>query len=316
MPPMHDARYTIADHIADGRPVIAFGGDVVTRPEDPANLKQAELVRADEPAAWYSMDESVDDWGFGGKQYGPLRMPYPNMWIEWDLPNRYVAEGRSGRPPIRGSAVWLMEMDKEFTENFITEHIGASEGAMARRNLLWASRVMWGNVYIVGHDGRVTTPGSIIVGTDEAGAYKGMYRVTYGAGTSEEDQWRVGQIVAEACRPGFIALGLMNCRNVKIGEPVTPKIAPNHLKKMKGRIPRLSFRTIRLPLPASASASAKAAVTQDVMPFHMVRGHFKTYTEDAPLMGRLTGTYWWGWHSRGKKANGIARRDYEVVRPS
>ncbi len=47
--------------------------------------------------------------------------------------------------------------------------------------------------------------------------------------------------------------------------------------------------------------------------FHMCRGHFKTYTEDAPLFGKYAGTFWWQPQARGKKENGTIIKDYEVI---
>lgn len=47
--------------------------------------------------------------------------------------------------------------------------------------------------------------------------------------------------------------------------------------------------------------------------FHMCRGHFKTYTEDAPLFGKYTGTFWWQPQARGKKESGVITKDYSVT---
>lgn len=47
--------------------------------------------------------------------------------------------------------------------------------------------------------------------------------------------------------------------------------------------------------------------------FHMCRGHFKTYTEDAPLFGKYAGTFWWQPQARGKAENGTITKDYSVV---
>lgn len=47
--------------------------------------------------------------------------------------------------------------------------------------------------------------------------------------------------------------------------------------------------------------------------FHWCRGHFKTYTEDAPLFGKYTGTFWWQPQARGKKECGVITKDYSVT---
>lgn len=49
------------------------------------------------------------------------------------------------------------------------------------------------------------------------------------------------------------------------------------------------------------------------MALHRVRGHFKTFTADRPLLGQHVGTYWWGWQIRGKAENGINVSDYRLA---
>lgn len=302
------ATYSIADYIADGNPLHLYDGSMFKSPDDEAAfVKDAERVRADEPAQWYFLDESVDDWSLGGKQYGPLRLPYPAMWVEWSAPQEYRAEGRTARNPNSSYALACREVDKE---ELLAELARLAPVAEARRNLMWASRVVHCHVYAMSRQtGLVYVMGTVLIGTDDLGAYKGMFRMTYGR-YAPEDNAILGQSLAEASRPGLIAVGLMNCRNVEISHPMSPRLRKTG-PRVK-RMPRLSFRTIRLPLPASASTASKAEVAQNAMPFHMVRGHFKTYTEDAPLMGRFTGTYWWGAQARGSKANGIVKKDYAV----
>ena len=45
---------------------------------------------------------------------------------------------------------------------------------------------------------------------------------------------------------------------------------------------------------------------------HMVRGHFATYTEDAPLLGKFVGTVWRAPHWRGDKDEGVVTKDYQL----
>ena len=49
---------------------------------------------------------------------------------------------------------------------------------------------------------------------------------------------------------------------------------------------------------------------------HLCRGHFKTFTADAPLLGRATGTYFWAPHIRGTQNEGVVIKDYRVQAPS
>ena len=41
-------------------------------------------------------------------------------------------------------------------------------------------------------------------------------------------------------------------------------------------------------------------------------GHFATYTDEAPLFGKFTGTYWRRPTKRGAKRHGEVIKDYET----
>lgn len=52
--------------------------------------------------------------------------------------------------------------------------------------------------------------------------------------------------------------------------------------------------------------------TGDKLREHWCRGHFKTYTDAAPLFGKYTGTYWIPAHIRGNAVIGTVTKDYHV----
>jgi hypothetical protein len=45
---------------------------------------------------------------------------------------------------------------------------------------------------------------------------------------------------------------------------------------------------------------------------HICRGHFKTFSEESPLFGKHTGTYWWESQVRSKAELGIVEKDYRI----
>lgn len=45
------------------------------------------------------------------------------------------------------------------------------------------------------------------------------------------------------------------------------------------------------------------------------RGHFSTYTEDRPLFGKVSGTFWVPSHVRGSAKQGVVVSDYNVKAP-
>lgn len=52
-------------------------------------------------------------------------------------------------------------------------------------------------------------------------------------------------------------------------------------------------------------------VAKDQAAHHRI-GHFKTYTEQLPLMGKHVGTYYWKPEMRGDKKEGEVKKDYKV----
>ena len=48
------------------------------------------------------------------------------------------------------------------------------------------------------------------------------------------------------------------------------------------------------------------------LPLHVVRGHFRKYTEERPLFGRYSGTFWVPAHAKGSKEHGEIAHEYEV----
>jgi hypothetical protein len=48
---------------------------------------------------------------------------------------------------------------------------------------------------------------------------------------------------------------------------------------------------------------------------HICRGHFRTYTPDKPLFGKVTGTIFVPMHARGSAQEGIVVQNYKVNAP-
>lgn len=108
------------------------------------------------------------------------------------------------------------------------------------------------------------------------------------------------------------AVSMMNCQNVSLIPYGSTNKEKSGKKSRRLRTPTLQFNTIKLPGLNYLPTGKLSPGERDVMAQHMVRGHFKTYTADKPLMGKAVGTYWWGYQVRGNRKNGIVLKDYEV----
>lgn len=216
--------------------------------------------------------------------FGPQRLPFPVMWIE------FAVHHRQSPDELAPLAAYVMETDYGYGIAFF--------------------RLM--------PDGHVYSTVLIEqVSVDEQGKVTGM-----------QAEWAVNQehrkgmpepddeddfAMVNISMPVLWAIGLMNCRNVH-----TVEVTPEPRRTKKQRRPRragLSYHTIVLPSVRYSPASAvnPEPGTLSDQPLHMVRGHTKTYTAEAPLLGKHVGTFWWGYQVRGSKDNGEIVSDYKMT---
>ena len=106
------------------------------------------------------------------------------------------------------------------------------------------------------------------------------------------------------------ALSLMNCRNVSVVQDAPTEKRRRAFRKRHG-VPMTTFSRIVLPNQSNAGSGGAGGGGEETR-HHMVRGHFKTYTAEKPLMGQHVGTYWWSWQVRGDKSKGNVEQTYEV----
>ena len=80
-----------------------------------------------------------------------------------------------------------------------------------------------------------------------------------------------------------------------------------------GAGPLVKYHVLRVKAGVKQITEDSSNNTGEHVAIHLVRGHFKTYTKDKPLLGRAVGTFWWQPHVAGK-APRIVYKDYEVER--
>ncbi len=109
----------------------------------------------------------------------------------------------------------------------------------------------------------------------------------------------------------LFALNLMNCKNVVLEE------APlSHRQKRNIRMGKPNYRYHVLKIRRGKKLydfDQETSGSGGKNSIHMCRGHFKTYTEDAPLMGKFVGTYYWGAFMRGRDKDKFVDKDYELL---
>lgn len=270
----------ILDKILRGDP-FTWGVDPdESGPPFPLRLQAAvaERFEADSVSATYWRSETQ----MGVKQLGVCRPPFPVMWIEGRVPN------------------WV------WTENG-WEHIAARAQGFLLQERDGDDGVLISLVNEMSDGGIGLYPYGVIAHFDDLGMWAG------GSAVSFDTDNHTNIETATAASRGLLmipllATSLMNCRNVR-QEPAHPPKALSKKHQRKHGRPLISFTRIVVPTPSGAG-SVRPGTDHGVKPLHVVRGHFKHYTEDAPLFGKHVGSWWWSWAVRGKETAGIREHTY------
>lgn len=111
-------------------------------------------------------------------------------------------------------------------------------------------------------------------------------------------------------------VGMLHCRNIGT-DVIAPSRAEAHKFERKYGLPMVSYHVLKVTGKGSAAGTQIGAPgTGAKRPLHWARGHFKHYTEDAPLLGRAVGSFYWGAQVRGHADKGVVTKDYQVeMRP-
>lgn len=100
-----------------------------------------------------------------------------------------------------------------------------------------------------------------------------------------------------------------SCKNIGT-ETVEPPAKLNKARKKKGKLPLFTYKTLVIKPTGKKQESIPKHLWGNRV--HLCRGHFKTYTKEKPLFGRLTGRYWWQPSVRGNKKLGVVHKDYKI----
>jgi len=107
------------------------------------------------------------------------------------------------------------------------------------------------------------------------------------------------------------ALMMLNCKNIAVKTEKAPRKLNKKRLKSKKR-PILDYHTLNVLLPKKNFLKASGSLPGQKKRVHLCRGHFKYYSEDKPLFGKVTGRHWWQPQVRGDQNQGIVLKKYSV----
>lgn len=130
-------------------------------------------------------------------------------------------------------------------------------------------------------------------------------------GKTEDEIERFTSITNACLSVAFATMDLLACKNVALAdnEEVVSRQRRRH------GYAGIKWKTIVVTGRSQVvhKAGAKGVNIADLPALHECRGHFKEYTGERPLFGKVSGKFFWHPHLRGRAENGIILHDkYEV----
>lgn len=259
----------------------------------PFDVQMASELYWGQRKEYYSLDDDI----------GPMRLPYPEMWMEWYIPATGYRGGKrytEAHTPAR-FATYLYErrLDEDtvlVTVQFMAEAQNDNQPPGKERPILLSEM-----------------PFSFEV--DQQGTYRHATLTAHQPKDLPAKPLRMMTEEANSCLfTVALALNLINCKNVTTAKAGNIAVRRSGREKRQGAQP-MAFHTIVLPgmtVERGRVSRRQAAANEEVLRQHMVRGHFKTFTNERPLLGRHTGTYWWNPAVRGNAKRGKVIQDYEI----
>jgi hypothetical protein len=128
----------------------------------------------------------------------------------------------------------------------------------------------------------------------------------------EDAQMEFTEMFISYLGAALFAVSLLHCKNVALRLVDPPDRLSRKHERKHGR-PLTRYHVLEIaPMRRTLDSEGEAQTKGLRHALHICRGHFKTFTEEAPLFGRHVGTYWWPAQVRGSAAHGIVEKDYRV----
>ena len=122
----------------------------------------------------------------------------------------------------------------------------------------------------------------------------------------EDPEWTTIQALMEA---GMMVVSMINCSNIGLDDETPSYPRPERRRLERKDKPLVVFKRLHIKPHKSHAPSGEHG--EGGVAVHIVRGHFKTYTAEKPLLGKHIGTYWWQPMLRGTEQRFVLK-DYEV----
>lgn len=278
-------------------------------------LREATVVVADDVSDYFFAGTDQEVWHLVD-DFPCLMLPYPDMWLEARRPSKIVSseygeESARGYPPAWGCFMQVTATD-------------AAAGWMPAvfRGTPWTSPhpatkwVVTAALIVESRRGAATGPMAWwILELDELGRAllddDGNARLLQL--TMIQDEQVAQAMGASLLKPLLLAISFMHCKNVVTHVQDPPERLSRAHQRRHGH-PLVSYRVVDInPFrEVVRHEGGGASGVRRAMALHQRRGHFKTYSADAPLFGKHVGHWFWAQRLRGTIDSGQVEKTYRV----
>lgn len=290
------------DRIASGRwQQPAYATQQIDASSIYTQLEKSTVFVADDVAEFFFAGSDQEEWGPG--DFPVVTPPFDTMWVEFRRPSIIRSE-------VFGMTPWPVDAPKAWGWLVVTDDLRSRGDQYA-----WTMNAylfmqlnkavvgpMYGRFWWVKPNGQLVTKeddprgSGVLAPTNDPALLQDMRRGSF-------------------YHPLLLTLSFMNCRNVARRTIEPPPRLSKKWEKAHGR-PLVRYEVLDIdPMRKTLESEGGASTNGLKKALHICRGHFATYTDDAPLFGRVVGTFWKPQHVRGSAAAGAVVKDYNVKAP-
>lgn len=223
--------------------------------------------------------------------------PFKRFWMEYRMPKMINEDSAPAPFPGKLCGVFV---------NAYPAHQSASYHWSLMINMYFEVRrdQFWG-----GHFGAhlgINEDGSMGYGSDGKPEFQFMAPdIPDGNDMIDWSDTRHVPALTQFVKPAMLAVSFLHCKNVLIVDhnPIVSKVAKKAIARGKRVAPR-QYKTINIePMKTVLRSEGNSEESGLKRALHICRGHFRTYSKDRPMFGKLSGTYYVPSHTRGAQTD-------------
>lgn len=240
-----------------------------------------------------------------------LAPPFREFWVEWREPTKVNRGGRIEEVRLRfgspsgnrmGTAVGMLLESRTLEEGGWA--LTATLFCKIRKQAIGPLTHLFFKILPDGRVAESQIPGGWPAAIWDHTGFMEMY--------SDSEAEALVSASVDVFKVAALGISFMHCKNV-VRKLVTPPTRLARARKRRKKSPLTSYYVLDInPMREVLETEGEASEHGFQKALHICRGHFATYTADAPLFGRSVGTFWKPQHVRGSASRGVALKDYRV----